>query len=205
MNCIEFRQVLDLYVDGELSAEAMASASVHLNECEPCSSVVRELLRLRAAVKQVVSEHKPPPELVGSVRQVIASPAWRVRVPALVVLVLVISLVALGSMPGARAYLADGMELVAFRLDTPQTLVLEGEVVCRDCELHALYGAPIMCKLKGHHGALRTASGKIWNLRGGDVSDALIYNASLMGKKVRIRGKLYRRAGCFEVESYEVL
>ena len=78
-------------------------------------------------------------------------------------------------------------------------------MVCRDCELHDLYGATSMCHLKGHRGALKTADGKIWNLMEGERAEQLIHNALSLGKKVRIRGRLYRRAGCVEVESYEVL
>ena len=205
MDCIEFRKVLDLYVDGELSAEAMASANAHVNECALCSRAVKELQRLRQAVKETVSKHEPPAELVRSVNQITSSASQRIRVAALVLLFLAIALFAIGRVRVVRTYIADGMEEIAFHVDTPQMLVLEGQVVCRDCELHALYGAPIMCKLKGHHGALKTAAGKIWNLKDGEASEALIHNASLIGKTVRIYGKLYRQAGCLEVERYEVL
>ena len=64
MDCKEFRESLDLYVDGELSADAMAAASVHLNECPACHRAKEELLRLRLALKSVVAQHQPPPNLV---------------------------------------------------------------------------------------------------------------------------------------------
>ncbi len=206
MGCEEFREVLDLYVDNELSAEAMASAGLHLNECGPCRTARDELLRLRQAVKEAVSKHQPPSSLLQRVREVSSPPTRRVAVVYLVVVILFfLSIGALGQMSDVRAYLASGMEQIAFHLDRPQMLVVEGKVVCRECELYALYGSPEERDVEGHHGALKTASGKIWNFMEGEKAYVLIHDESLIGKRVRIRAKLYRRAGCLEVQSYEVM
>jgi hypothetical protein len=205
MDCKEVREMLDLYVDGELSADAAASASVHLNECTPCRRAHQELLRLRRAVKHVVAQHEPPPDLALRIQRYLFSPWRRALAPALVIFLALASLAGLGRISAARMYVAGAMERAAFHLDTPRMLVLEGQLVCRDCELHALYGATNMRELKGHHGALKTAEGKIWNLMESERAEPLIHNASFLGKKVRIHGRLYRRAGCVEVQSYEVL
>lgn len=76
MDCKEFRELLDLYVDDELSPEAMALASVHSAECESCRRAKAELARLQHTVKRVVSQYDPPAELVESVRSVSHS-RWR--------------------------------------------------------------------------------------------------------------------------------
>jgi Putative zinc-finger len=76
MDCKEFRELLDLYVDGELSPEAMTAASVHLSECAPCRRVKAELLVLRRALKSVVAQHQPPPELAGNVHYIYQA-TWR--------------------------------------------------------------------------------------------------------------------------------
>ena len=76
MDCKEFRELLDLYVDGELSPEATLSARAHLEGCAACSRVERQLIRLRGAVKRVVSEVEPPLELERKVRN-LARPGWR--------------------------------------------------------------------------------------------------------------------------------
>ena len=205
MDCKEVREVLDLYVDGELSADAAASASVHLSECALCQRAHEELLRLRRAVKLAVAQYQLPPDLARRIHSHLSSPWRRISAAALVIFFALVLLAGLDRISSARAYVANAMERVAFHLDTPRALVLEGQVVCRDCELHDLYGATSMCHLKGHHGALKTADGKIWNLMEGERAEQLIHNALSLGKKVRIRGRLYRRAGCMEVESYEVL
>ncbi len=205
MDCKEIREVLDLYVDGELSADAASSASAHLNECASCRRVHQDLLRLGRAVKLAVARHQPPPGLAGRIHSHLFSPWRRVLAPALVIFFALVLLAGLDRISSARTHVANAMERVAFHLDTPRTLVLEGQVVCRDCELHDLYGAESMCRLKGHHGALKTPDGKIWNLMEGDHAEQLIHSASLLGKGVRIRGRLYRRAGCLEVLTYEVL
>ena len=205
MDCKEIREVLDLYVDRELSADAAASASVHLNECASCRRVHQELLRLRRGVKLALAQHQPPPDLAHRIHSRLSSPWRRVLAPALVIFFALVFLAGLGRISSARVHVANAMERIAFHLDTPRTLVLEGQVVCRDCELHDMYGAASMCRLKGHHGALKTPDGKIWNLMEGERAEQLIHNALLLGKKARIRGRLYRRAGCLEVESYELL
>lgn len=76
MDCKEFREVLDLYADEELSPDAMTAARLHLAGCASCRAAERELLRLRRALKLAVSKHQPPPELVGAVRD-IYQPWWR--------------------------------------------------------------------------------------------------------------------------------
>jgi len=75
MDCKEFREVLDLYVDGELSAESMLAGQSHLKLCTACSRVERQLVRLRSSVKRVVNEYDPPPELVDKIGTV-AWPGW---------------------------------------------------------------------------------------------------------------------------------
>lgn len=75
MDCKEFRELLDLYVDGELSTEATISARAHLRECVACSRVELQMSRLRAGIKRVVSEHHLPPELAKNITSV-ARPGW---------------------------------------------------------------------------------------------------------------------------------
>ena len=75
MDCKELRESLDLYVDQELSADATALAEQHLRECGACHRAGAELLRLRRSLKQAVSRHEPPPDLVRRVR-LQSRPAW---------------------------------------------------------------------------------------------------------------------------------
>jgi predicted anti-sigma-YlaC factor YlaD len=75
MDCKEFREVLDLYVDGELSAESMLAGQSHLKGCTGCSRVARQLGLLRNSVKRVVNQFDPPVELVDKIAAV-ASPGW---------------------------------------------------------------------------------------------------------------------------------
>lgn len=205
MDCKEFREALDLYADGELGAEAVAAANAHVSECEPCRKAHQKLLRLRRAVQQAARAHRAPSELEQRIRAHLA-PAWRpVWARVAVFALLLFALLGVGASPGARGTAARSMEFVAFHLDQPRLVELEGQIVCRDCELKMLYGAKTMCLLKGHRAALKTADGKIWNLMEGEHTDALLQDDALRGKRVHIMGKLYRRAGCVEVESYRVL
>lgn len=205
MDCKEFREALDLYTDGELSAEARASAGLHLSECSACRVAADQMHRLRRAVKEAVGRHEPSAELVEHVRR---SPAPRAgqRIAALLAAAAALALLLVaGGTPTGRAVLASGMEQVAFHLDDPQTIEVEGVIVCRECELFMLYGGPAERDREGHHGALKTPSGKIWNFMEGEKSSVLIHDEALIGKRVRVRARSYRRAGCLEVEAYEVL
>ena len=76
MDCKEFREALDLYVDEELSPDALAAAHLHLSECAACRDAERNVLSLRRALKVVVSKHQPPAELVRAVSEV-SQPWWR--------------------------------------------------------------------------------------------------------------------------------
>ncbi len=46
-DCKQMREVLDLYVDGELSPEATGVARLHINDCAACRPAERKLLLLR--------------------------------------------------------------------------------------------------------------------------------------------------------------
>jgi hypothetical protein len=204
MDCRKFREVVDLYVDRELSPEARAAADLHLAECKSCRSVAEQLLGLRHQLKAAVTRHAPPPSLVKRVHRPLTWARWR-AFGLFAALVLLVIFTAPAYSPQSRNYMANRLEQVAFHLDGPHSVVLEGILLCRDCELQARYGAHAMCKVTGHHGAVETPDGKIWNLMEGETSEALIHNQALLGKKVRIRGRIYRQAGCVEIESYEVI
>jgi anti-sigma factor RsiW len=82
MDCKEFRELLDLYVDGELSTEATFSARAHLQGCSACGRVEQQMVRLRAAIKRLVNEREPPSELRRKVR-LVGRPGWQKFIPGM--------------------------------------------------------------------------------------------------------------------------
>src|SRR5260370_5030977 len=128
-------------------------------------------------------------------------PAWVLGVAAAVFLIVALA----ASAPRLRSAAANTLEAAAFHLDDSGSVVMEGPLLCRDCELKKEYGYRAMCPLKGHHGTLQTKDGKIWNILDGDTSEDLIHNSKLLGRTVRIHGRCFRRASSIEVDSYEVL
>jgi len=206
MDCKDLREVLDLFVDGELSPEATVKAETHLAECQACRRAADRLQGLRQAVKATVSQYEPAPELVHSVRRSTLSPwhrrpAWTLAMVAVALLVVALA----ASVPQLRGVAANTLEATAFHLDDSRSVVMEGTLLCRDCQLKKEYGYRAMCPLKGHHGTLQTKDGKIWNILDGDASEDLIHNSALLGRIVRIQGRCFRRASSIEVDSYEVL
>jgi Putative zinc-finger len=205
MDCKNIREILDLYVDGELSPEATAQVEAHLAECASCRRTVDRLNRLRQAVRATVGQYQPTSQLVARVRQSTISPwahpaTW---VPAVAVAVLIIALGLFS--PQIRAAAANELEVAAFHLDDSRATVMEGKLLCRDCLLKEEYGYHAMCPTRGHHGSLQTKDGKIWHILEGDASEELIHNSKLLGRTVRIHGRCFRRASSIEVDSYEVL
>ena len=118
MDCKEFRQQLDAFVDGETAAASADEAREHSKTCASCSKVEARLRRLRSSLKRVVKQHQPPPELEGEVLRALRSrgrhthspvgragdesrrdgtPVWRVKVsvPLPFFALLLLSLVAL--------------------------------------------------------------------------------------------------------------
>src|ERR1044071_6977414 len=127
MDLKEFRERLDLYVDGELSAESAEAAREHLKGCTSCSKAEAGLRHLRSSLKRVVNRHQPPPSLeVETLRALRArksvragrvldesqrdrTPVWRAKVivPAPFLAMLVLAVLALaGWLVFARAGVA---------------------------------------------------------------------------------------------------
>jgi Putative zinc-finger len=205
MDCKNIREILDLYVDGELSPEATVQAEAHLAECDSCRRTVDRLNRLRGAVRATVGQYQPTSQLVARVRQSTISPWARPAtwVPAMAAAVLIIVLGLFS--PQIRSAAANELEVAAFHLDDSRATVMEGKLLCRDCLLKEEYGYHAICPTRGHHGSLQTRDGKIWQILDGEASEELIHNSKLLGRTVRIRGRCFRRASSIEVDSYEVL
>ena len=206
MDCKNLREILDLYVDGELSPEATVQADTHLAECPACRNTVAGLNRLRQAVKAAVGQYQPTSQLVDRVRQSTISRWTRARswVPITAAVMLFAALVSLFSSQ-VRGVVANGLEVAAFHLDDSRATVMEGKLLCRDCLLKDEYGYHAMCPTRGHHGSLQTRDGKVWNILEGEASEELIHNSKLLGRTIRIHGRCFRRASSVEVDSYEVL
>ncbi len=61
MTCLEFRTVLDAYLDGELSAEQTAQAQEHIQRCTICRDEIASLQSLKESLRQ--SRGIPEPQV----------------------------------------------------------------------------------------------------------------------------------------------
>ena len=98
---------------------------------------------------------------------------------------------------------ANAMDRLALRLDGSSEVVLHGVLLCRDCELEHRYGIEAPCKKIGHHGAIATADGRIWNLVEQTAAAELIHNESLLGRQIVVRGRVFRGARALVIDSYQ--
>jgi hypothetical protein len=179
-------------VDRELSADAAAQTEGHIAECGACRRAVEGLTRLREAVKTAAGKPEAPVELMERVRGSV-SPRWhRAAAIQAIAATLILAGVLTLFVPSVRGAAATALDFLSLKLDDNRQLVLE-------------YGYHAMCPLTGHHGWLATSDGRLWSILEGKVSEELIHNSSLLGRRVRIRGRIMRKAGSIEVSGYQLL
>lgn len=211
MDCKQFREVLDCYVDGELSAGATAAASAHVRECRACALTHERLNTLRRHVRSAVTAHLPSPDLQHLVRRSLRPRSLsrlrghrRFALAAVVFFVLGLGL-GVANAPRIQHAAVGVLDQAIVHLADPTTVVLQATVLCRDCELKHRRGEQTHCARIGHHGAIVTSDGRIWNIVEQPASRDLIHNNSLLGKRVRVRARLLRDAGSIVIETYQIL
>ncbi len=218
MDCRRFRESLDLYVDGELSVDAMAAADAHRRECAKCALAAREIDALRRAVRDTTESVPVPAGFEDRVRAALRLPTvaavrgqrgttrpW-VRFAAAAMLLCAVGVSIAAARPAwLREPLVALMDRAVVQLAAVQPLVVEGTVLCRDCELQDRHGEQALCNRLGHRGALVTADGRIWNIMEQDSSLDLVRDEAMLGQRVRVQGTLYRDAGTIAVERYEIV
>jgi len=205
MDCKKLREVLDAYVDRELSPDAAAQAEAHIAECNGCRRAVEALIKLREGVRAAAGKPEAPAGLLERVQNSL-SPRWRRAgaVQAIAAMLLLAGTLTL-LVPSVRGVAATALDYLALKLDDSRQVVLEGKLLCRDCQLEKEYGYHAMCPLTGHHGAIVTSDGRIWNILEGERSRELIHNSSLLGRRVKVVGRMYRKAGSLAVSDYQLL
>src|SRR5262245_12362596 len=75
MDCKKLRELLDAYVDRELSPDAAGQAEAHIAECQACRRAMESLSRLREAVRTVAGKPEAPAYLWHRVQNSL-SPKW---------------------------------------------------------------------------------------------------------------------------------
>ena len=217
MDCKQLRENVDSYLDGELPAAAAEAAAAHLADCPACARMAFQLSSLRRQVRRAVIAHQPPPDLDARVRQALGTPligSWLGWVnlhrgwatAAMLVVALTAWTLNANAMrvEGAVAGMLDHAVLT-LAPGSSAPIDIDGTLVCRDCELSHTYGESIMCERNGHRGAIATEDGRIWNIVEQPRSSALVHDAALLGKLVRVRARLFRRAGSLAIDSYTIL
>ena len=205
MDCKKLREVLDAFVDRELSPDAAAQAEAHIAECNRCRQAVEALTKLREAVRAAAGRPEVSAHLFERVQSSLR-PLWRgsIAVQAIAATLLLAATLTL-FVPSVRGAAASALDYLALKLDDSRPVVLEGKLLCRDCQLEKEYGYHAMCPQTGHHGAIVTSDGRIWNLLEGEKSQELIHNSALLGRRLRVQAQMYRKAGSLAVSDYQLL
>lgn len=204
MTCRQFRDALDCYLDHELAEESMAAAERHRAQCAACERLATAAEQLRIAVRHAVAATPVPADLEARIRRATAPPRrWQgygLAAAAAVLLVAALGSAVMGDTVTRGT--ANTMDGLALRLDDSSEVVLRGTLLCRDCELERRYGIAAPCRTIGHHGAIATADGRIWNLVEQSPASALIHDSTLLGRRIVVRGRVFRGARAMVVESY---
>ena len=87
--------------------------------------------------------------------------------------------------------------------DSLQTV--EGQVVCISEEMAKLRHTKPMCKKYGHLLGLKLSDGTIWSFFLNPVGREIRNNQQLLGKRLKVYGRLFYDAKIIEVVRYEVL
>ncbi len=218
MDCKPLRDVLDAYIDAELSPDAMAAADEHVHRCRACMAAADGLNALRRSIRRTVEDVHVPDDLERRVRRTLRpawmptswratrSPMWpaMAAVAAIVLLVLGLTAGVTADTPLQRVVVA-AMDRAVVMLADAGPAVVEGTILCRDCELQDRHGERVLCDRVGHHGALVTPDGRIWNIIEQEPSKDLIHDEAMLGRRVRVRGRLFRDAGSIAIDAYEML
>lgn len=214
MDCKQLREVLDCYVDGELSPEAMAAAEAHVHSCADCIRAVTQLNALRSQVRRTVCEYTLSEDLHQRVQIAIRS-EWRSRMRrslarsrwpvAAAVMLLIGAAVMTASAASFNAALASTLDRIVIGIDEVHDVDLEGTLLCRDCELEKRHSIRALCPTIGHHGAVATHDGRVWSIVEQPTSSSLIHDNGLLGSKVRVHGRIFRSASSVSIRTYEVL
>src|SRR5258707_15899719 len=134
MDCTKLREMLDAYVDRELSADADSQAEGHIAECSSCRRAVEGLTRLREAVRTAAGKPEVPQQLLASVRGSV-SPRWP---PAVAIQAIGATLVLAGAfeffVPIVRAAGSTAPGFLSLNLHHSPPIFLRGNGIIRGCQ-----------------------------------------------------------------------
>jgi len=143
--------------------------------------------------------------LLARVRGSLSPPwHWAVAIQAIAA-TLVLAGVLMLFVLSVRASAANALDFLSSKLDESRQVVLEGNLIYRDCRLEKEYGYHAMCPLTEHHGWLQTSDGRLWGILDGNASQGLIHNSTLLGPRVKVQGRIFPKAGSIAVSGYELL
>ena len=202
MDCQQFRDALDCYVDRELSAAASAAADAHRRECPSCNRAAARLLDVKAGVKRTVGATRVPraPGRTGAGgrdaprgrsacasrrrrgarsrgrrgRRVCCWPSPCRRLP--------------GAARGDRGERHGSPGAASSTTAAPWCS--RARFSAATANWSTATGSRRRCDVIGHHGAIATADGRIWNIVEQGSSAGLIHDESLLGRHVLVRGRL---------------
>jgi anti-sigma factor RsiW len=68
MDCAQFKQLLEAYIDDELELSRVLEVEAHLESCSKCKSLAEAAIEFRNSVRMNSPRHVAPPELRGKIR-----------------------------------------------------------------------------------------------------------------------------------------
>jgi hypothetical protein len=210
--CGEIRALLSPFLADELSASESSRVQQHLDACPPCARFQRFEDAFSAAMERTVGATAAPASLVVKIhraldeedagdvvrlRRAMERPWVRGAAAAAAVLLLVVGPGIVGLKTGILTLPVSVAGVI---------LSSEGTLVCAEC---TRVGRPVSeqrgCRAHGHHAALRTDDGALWEFVDSNLSRPLILDADHLGDRLQVEGLFIDNLHYVRLDAYRYL
>jgi mycothiol system anti-sigma-R factor len=207
--CQQIHEQIAGYVDRELEPAQANTVSRHLQDCSGCA----EEASVQQQMKELVREHAHPISTPARVRAEIrhrldqemsAFGFWdqvqqiflRQPIPAIATIVVLMLI------SGVTSYFVFQRQILRETADEKFVAgIIEGEIICVDCDLLDLTNTPYVHDAT-HRVGLRCKDGHIWSILRSEKSQELSKN---IHRHVRIDGHLFENMQYLEVREFSFI
>lgn len=200
-SCSQIEPLLAGYVDGELADSETQQVESHLSACRMCGDALEDQQTAKTNVRQHYRQDTAPVHLRVRLRQELAKAVAQQTgffesLAGLVSAHKIKSAFATLALVVALALPYSGWLEQTSNPVGPTYVLVEGQIVCLDCEIMHEAGHDRKCH-DYHHMGLRDLQGKLWRIIDSDQGAELITNRQLIGQRYRLEG--YKLPGSLQL------
>lgn len=191
-SCSQIEPLLAGYVDGELADSETKQVESHLNLCRMCGDALQDQRTAKTTLHQHYRQDVAPVHLRVRLRHELAKAVARQTgffesLAGLVTAHKVKSAFAALALVVLLALPYSGWLEQTSSSGGPTYVLVEGQIVCLDCEIMHEAGHNKECH-DYHHMGLRDGQGNLWRIVDSEQGADLITNRQLIGQRYRLEG-----------------